>query len=79
LITAVRSIPDAVASVPRGRMIDEEILAKYGGTDWKTAVTFEEQAACKRLVKAGKLVELKQKRKGFASLFRAPPPTKTST
>lgn len=51
-------------------MTDDEILAKYGGEYWKTAVTFEEQAACKRLVKVGKLVELKQRRKGFASLFR---------
>lgn len=53
-------------------MTDDEILAKYGGTEWKTAVTYDEQVACKRLVKAGKLVELKQRRKGFASLFRAP-------
>ncbi|WP_420564138.1 hypothetical protein [Thalassobaculum sp.] len=53
-------------------MTDEEILAKYGGEDWKTAVTYDEQVACKRLVKAGRLEELKQRRKGFASLFRAP-------
>lgn len=59
-------------------MTDDEILAKYGGIDWKTAVTYDEQVACKRLVKEGKLVELKQRRKGFASLFRAPPPKTTS-
>lgn len=53
-------------------MTDEEILAKYGGTEWKTAVTYDELVACRRLVKRGLLEELKQKRKGFASLFRAP-------
>lgn len=60
-------------------MTDEEILAKYGGIYWKTAVTYDEEVACKRLVKAGLLEELKQRRKGFASLFRAPQPPKSTT
>ncbi|WPZ33143.1 hypothetical protein T8K17_18095 [Thalassobaculum sp. OXR-137] len=59
-------------------MTDEEILAKYGGEYWTTAVNEAEQVACKRLVKAGLLEELKQRRKGFASLFRAPQPPKST-
>ena len=59
-------------------LTDDEILAKYGGTEWKTAVTYDEQVACKRLVKEGRLVELKQRRKGFASLFRASLPPKST-
>lgn len=48
-------------------MIEEEILAKYVGARWKTAETYDEQAGCKRLMKEGRLVELEQRRKGFAS------------
>ena len=46
-------------------MTDEEILAKYGGEYWKTAVTYDEEVACKRLVKAGLLEELKQQPQGL--------------